>query len=285
MGENRHFDLFRYQLLATKVNFQTVHYKNKFLDYEGLIEEKNFIFENELDEIKEFKHSWGDTTFRLKKLNGLILLKLGVNRAVELFVDFKPKTIDNWPFVRILIDNSPQTQIIAIERNDEAFHDTTTVANILTRAIKKRMGYFGLDFYIRPIFEKRKFWDIINKHQGEINYVRFELVAPNLSNISEALNFNLRDIHESTNSKQTNIELSSNTNLRISSEDEFVGGMVKYASQGGGTVKMKVKGMRGLISTDETVRSIEIDSIELESEEAVKKTMKMIYKVLRENDQ
>jgi hypothetical protein len=77
------------------------------------------------------------------------------------------------------------------------------------------------------------------------------MVAPNLANISKNLELDLGEIKNRTNSLHTNISLQAGKGeaLTLSERDSFTSSLVNYAAEGGGTVHLKVKGIRKLINS------------------------------------
>jgi len=93
------------------------------------------------------------------------------------------------------------------------------------------------------------------------------MVSPNMSNISNNLNFDLSALHEKTNTKETKLELKcpSNTSLSFDRDDKFIGSIVDYSSQGGGNISLKVKGIKRKFQTSNSIEEFELDEIEIKN--------------------
>ena len=66
--------------------------------------------------------------------------------------------------------------------------------------------------------------------------------------------------------------------LTFKEGEEPVTSLVEYASQGGGNIKMRVKGIRRKISTSDTITEIVIEDLEFEFEPENLKAIKDIFK-------
>lgn len=180
--------------------------------------------------------------------------------------DFKVETIDDWPHVTAIVFNDPDVQKIAIERNSRAFDNTFVVSKILTENFQKALEDYGLSVEIEAIFEESHFWDLIAKYRGEIASVDFELVSPNMANMSKSLNERLKAMTKATNSERTNLKFNSarSSALEFDQSDRDLAGIVEYAAKGGGDIKLRLKGLNRRISTREAVKTIEIDELTVE---------------------
>jgi hypothetical protein len=291
--DKKKFDLFRYQLLPTSIDneYQLSIFDKTINSRSELIENKNRIFAKVFQTFEDDgvnlippkeppyrivqlihpKRSTTEIIFRFIHFSDHYMMgKLGINRAIPIHTkDFEVRRIDNWPNVRVLCNNLPNRQIIAIENNPQVFYRTTTVANIIEYNINKRLKDYQLQVKVNPIFSSYDFWAIVNKYQQSITQVSFTMVTPNLSDISQNLELDLKAINRDTNTQITKMELNSSDDdhLTISPNSSFIKSLVDYSSAGGGTINLKAKGVRRKITTQDSITEINIDEVELSGSE------------------
>jgi hypothetical protein len=167
------------------------------------------------------------------------------------------------PSVFLVINNDPNVQLIAIEYDSRAFTRPSTVINILENNINPLLEKLWLRIYIRPLFSKNEFWDVVRSHKNRLKCVEFFMLAPNLASISKGLQLDLAELKNRTNSAKTDLTLRSpkNENLTLSEDDEFIQSLVYYSSEGGGTIHVTAKNVKKKIKTEDSVKSVEVDEI------------------------
>lgn len=262
------FDLYRFQLLPISQNLHDDLYIDK-LSIEKLKEKKNEIFGDILNSIIKINHKSFDIIQKNIPIGGdWIAFKIGAKKHVEIgTTDLKKTTIDSWPHITVIVNNNPEIQTIAISRNTKAFSSTGVVCKLLQRNLEHSLRARQLTMHIKPIFDKKDFWDIVSRHEHEISSVKFELISPNMSNISKCLTIDLKTINEETNSHRTNVELNSDrgASLELGESNRVVSGLVEYAAQGGGNISIKVQGVRQKIQTNTEIKTLEIDEFTVDN--------------------
>lgn len=261
------FDLYRYQLLPNSQLQQ--HLFDKPLTADEIRERKNIFFNNVLEHLPQF------TTARVQVKHKTLfhkgdwfVLKIGshksINRDTE---DFNIEKIETWPNVTVIINNNPESQIIAVSRNKKAFSKTRTVVNLLGAALTPPLGTYGLSVEIREIFEKNNFWELIKEYKNNITKIRFEMIAPNMANISKVLTIDLKQLNRDSNCHKANIELEApdNSHLEINENNDLINSCVDYSSEGGGDIALKINGFRHQIKTSTSIRTIEIDELSVQN--------------------
>lgn len=249
------FEQYRYQLVPISTNIQLT-IEGVVNSYEDLVYHKNEFLFRVLD-INNFRIIGRGTELIYKVLGGddnARLIKLGKEKEINIDTkDFTEETISTYPNVYIYFDNNPEHQFIYVQRNYKAFSSTQTVINLLEGALNRYLHKLQLKIYIKPIIEKEGFWDIVNSYQGVITKLSFELIKPNLANISSTLTDDLKSLQKNTNSHTTKLELNAPTGRtleNINQTNQDVAGIVDYAISGGGDVGVKAKGIRKTIRTD-----------------------------------
>jgi len=117
------------------------------------------------------------------------------------------------------------------------------------------------------MFEEKVFWDIVNRNKNKVIAVDFELVTPNMSNISAGLSDDLKALQKTTNTQKTNLKLQSDkdSSLDLSENNNLIGELVTYASRGGGNIKCKIRGYKRSINTSKNIKQESADEIIIEN--------------------
>lgn len=267
------FHLYRYQLLPVNRHFQGDLYGARTVD--ELIEKKNIFFAEAVNSGQAFKSS--RTEIAAKKLyeeDDFFLFRIAANRSLQHETrDFQTEVIDNWPKIHLAIWNSPEKQLIAVQHRTNAFQDTEAVVRLLFDSISALLAKHQLTALWEPLFERRIFWDLVERYRGKIQQIDFELVTPNMANISGVLPEDLRRFAKRTNAVKSNIAITSDhaSALSIEKDDPVVNALVEYSSEGGGDISMRLVGVKKTVHTSGSVREITIDEANLQgaSEEVV----------------
>lgn len=267
------FEIFRYQLLPLTQHVQMDMYPDeRFRDIttvEQLKAHKNEIFAHVLSSFPQLQH-------RRANLNRKIDLDADPWFVVEINTqktmqrereDFEKERIDVWPHVIVIINNRPDVQLIAISKNYRAFASGLTVLRMLRGNLERVLQRYLLTIQVDALFEESEFWNLIDEYKGRITSVNFELISPNMANISKALELDLAKLNADTNSHRTDLKLNSSDGgaLEISKENTLVNSLVEYSSEGGGDIAVKVKGLKQTIRTSKSVREISIDELSVEN--------------------
>ena len=261
------FQLYRYQILPLS--------RQDFLPLPGvpnleeLLEQKNRLFAEALTSIERFEHDKGEIIHRLEVADDdFMVLRIGSRKRLQLHRrDFSEEPGEDWPFVYVVINNDPQIQTAAIQSDFKVFRRTRTVAQILEDNLNRVLHRENLGVYFEPQFEKGDFWSTVERYPNRIVQATFDLVSPNMSNISNTLKIDLGALNKSTNTKRTVIDLNSDrdANLTLKPDDPILSGMVDYASKGGGAIKLKVEGLKRSISTKNQVKEVSINAVSIET--------------------
>lgn len=268
-GKNPRFHLYRYQLLPTN-RFQSDMYGAKNVD--ELIAKKNELFREALNIPAAFQNGRTDTvTKKLFEQDDFILFRIAAKRPHNHETrDFRTETIDEWPSIHVVVWNKPDKQLIAIQQRSAAFQKTDAAMRLIFESITPVLQKHQLTAIWEPLFEEHVFWDLVKAHEGQIQEVEFEIVTPNMANISGVLPDNLKDFARETNSVRNKILIKADpsSSLKIDDSSATVKGLVEYSSKGGGDISLKVNRLRKKIHTSTAVKEIEIDDLALQGESA-----------------
>lgn len=261
------FKVYRYQILP--IDRYTPDMFNG-LSIEELIKQKNDIFAQSVQFIKEYRHRNSYLSARVNEIqngNAFILTLAPLRHIKRETPDFRTEQIDHWPHTTVVLLNHPNEQFILVQERSSAFANTDTVIKVLEKATRKALQNTGLRLHIENMFESSYFWDLIREHENRITRVEFEFVTPNMANISSSLEDTLKQLSKDTNAAISELELKSDplSALKISNNNPTIRGLAEYISQGGGNISMKVRGIRKTIKTSNSSKEIQIDNIHLES--------------------
>lgn len=264
------FELYRYQLLPTSQQQQ--HLFDSEFSVEEIREQKNEFFWRILLDFRLISSKGYPIQQRvlLQQENWFVVMIAPPRKMSRETPDFQRESLDTWPHLTVFINNSPDVQIIGISRNQRAFQTTHSVVKLLHRSLDGALRRHGLTIQVKEQFEATKFWELMDSYRGRIGRVRFEMVAPNMANISHVLKIDLKKLNAESNCQKANLELEAlpGTSLEIDGRDEMVASCVEYASQGGGDISVKITGIKKEIRTSTQVKTIEIDEMIFQSTDA-----------------
>jgi hypothetical protein len=261
------FEVFRYQLVVDKT--LPINLFQKYETADQVRADKNNIFQQVVaKEDFNFKGSNSELTSKFLYSDGTMsYFRLGVKRSTTLYSkDLSPHSEENYPNIIIAFNNDPTVQKIAIQTNTAAFKETNIVSNIIQETLENELKDYNLSFYTEPIYDTQEFWNLVKKYPKQIKQLTFDLISPNMANITKNLQLNLKQLYEDTNTHKTKVELNADNEsyLEIKEESKFVNSLVKYSADGGGNIFMKVAGKRKLLHTAQSPEEFDIDKNLLE---------------------
>lgn len=260
------FHLYRYQLLPIDRYFQADLYGAATVD--DLIAKKNVIFADALRAPGAFASGRTETATQvLLQSDDFMLYRIAANRSLQHETrDFKTEVIDNWPKILVVIWNAPDKQLIAVQHRVNAFQETEAVVRLILGSVEGMLTKSQLTVLCEPLFEKKAFWELVNKYKGKIQEVDFELVTPNMANISSVLPEDLRRFAKCTNAVKSRLAITSDASsaLNIDTSDPVINALVDYSSEGGGDIALRLAGVKKRVHTSRSVREVTIDEAVLQ---------------------
>ncbi|ULU23536.1 hypothetical protein [Dyella terrae] len=261
---NALFCLFRYQILPINRNLTDGLFQGSS-DVSALLARKNDYFSEALLSAQRLISRGVRVEHSLvHQVGDFYLFKMAANRHLRRETrDFKKEDLDNWPAVYVAIWNDPDRQIIAVQQRVTAFAAAMTPAKIIEGTANVHLEKWGLRAHVEPLFEERAFWQLVNEYGSRIKRLTFELVTPNMSNISASLDDDLKNLAKSTNTAKTKLTLEPDQAavLNVDSNNPGLTSLVDYASKGGGDVTLKIRGVKKTMRAQKDIRQIEVDSI------------------------
>lgn len=277
---NARFHLYRYQLLPKDRFFQGDLYDAQSID--DVVKRKNEIFARALRSSATLRSAKYEISVeRLIDSGDVFLYRMAANRSLQHETrDFKTEIIDNWPKILVAVWNDPEQQLVAVQHRSVAFQNTKAVVNLLFESLDPTLAKSQLRVLWEPIVERQAFWDLVSRHKGKISEVTFELITPNMANISGVLPEELKEFAKRTNAIKTGVSIQSDptSGLKIERTDPVMTGLVNYSSDGGGDISIRLSGVKKKIHTARNVKEVSIDEIALEgSPENVVKLLKELF--------
>jgi hypothetical protein len=262
------FEVFRYQLVVDKTLQMDMF--QQYQTAEEIRADKNNIFHKIInaDRFNFFSSKSEITSKLLYQKDTMYYFKIGVKRNAKVYMkDFSEATIENYPNIIVAINNSPSVQKIAIQDNTIAFRDCKTVSHFIQDTIDTKLKAYNLSMMSEPLFDKKEFWNIVRKYPKQIRQLTFDLVSPNMANISKNLDLNLKQLYEDTNTHKTKVELNADEEsyLEIKESSKFINSLVDYSADGGGNIQMRIAGMRKKLHTAESPTEFNVDENLLKS--------------------
>jgi hypothetical protein len=238
-----------------------------FESLEDLLEKKNTFFEESLLAQNDFSNSRHKTAVKLVSQNkNFYLYRIAHNKTLHRETkDFKDETIDSWPSIYVAVWNSPDKQIIAVQRRTTAFSDCETVVKLILQKLEPQLTHFNLRAIYEPLFEKQKFWQLLERYRGRVKSVEFEIITPNMANISGSLPDDLKAFAKITNSTKNHLKIESepDSSLHLENDNPALNGLVDYSSEGGGNITLKIEGISKKHHTSRTVKEVHLSDIEI----------------------
>ncbi len=265
------FEVFRYQLVVDRA-FQSDVFLNQYHNPEELKAAKNDIFKSIITENKfGFRSGNSDITSKLMYQKGdMYYFKVGVKRNTRRYKkDFTEEILDTYPNIIVAINNNPQVQKIAIQTNANAFQKTSIVANFIKTSLQKFLKTYNITFAVEATFDSQQFWNIIREYPKQVKQVTFNLISPNMSNLTDGLELDLRSLHSDTNTQKTKLELNAEKDsyLTLDEQSTLVNSIVEYSAKGGGDISVKVDSIKKKLHTAQSVKDFNVDELLLKGDD------------------
>lgn len=259
------FHVYRYQILPINRFFQGELFGPKSM--EELLRLKNRIFWEAIESLPGFASNRTEiSTKSIHKSDDFYLFKLAANRAINHETrDFQNEELDNWPSIYCAIWNDPEAQYVLIQDRPLAFQDTEYVLKVIFENLEPILERRQLRCATEPLFEKKAFWDMAYKFVGRIREIDFEIITPNMSNISSTLPEDLTAFAKRTNSIRNHLRISADpaSALKVEESNETMASLVDYSSLGGGNISVKITGASKRYHTNRTHKEIDIEEMTL----------------------
>lgn len=261
------FQLFRYQLLPID-RFLQGDFFSGISSVEELVERKNELFYEVITSTTNYSDKNHQTvTKKLVSTDDFFLLRIAHNKSIKRETkEFKEEIIDSWPSILVAIWNHPDKQLIAVQKRTTAFSSCEVAVKMILNSISNLLAHRHLRAIHEPLFEKEHFWSILNRYEGRVKSVEFEIVTPNMANISNELPSALKEFAKNTNSTKNHLKIESDPEapLHLEEDNQVLQGLVNYSSEGGGNIAIKIDGVQKKYQTSRTVKEVSFGEIEMQ---------------------
>ena len=225
-----------------------------------------------------------------KKEGDYIVGKIGrkskIKRHLSPEKNFKSQDEENWPFCDVvfyLSSDHEKGQKIAFEYKAGVFVSPNEQLKYFSEKINETLMTYGYVLSINPVTEEQEFWKIVNDNKGKIEKLSFTFNAPNLFDLDNTLNEDLKNLSKEYNINKTTVELeNSDGQLSVPENSELVKQGVEYVARGGGqySFKLKGRGRRVLKSSNNIVtKNFDFENLDIVTNdgEFAKETLKQIF--------
>jgi len=273
------FHIYRYHLNPIESNSSQLNlFDGNKISKQELKEKKNAFF-NQIITDNLSKGTASNPMTLVDKDDDYFLLKIANPKKTTVIKDFKQNIYEHEPYVYLIINNNKTVQKLAISENLESFYSVDATKNTLAKILNRELKTYGLNIEIEKIFDVKDFWEYVREHQNEIKKIEFEFIKPNLADISKTIPNAFRKMQEKTNAHKAKVAIEAPEHgylEKINKSNKEISGMVEYSSEGGGNIKMKVKGLRKQLNTEEKPVILQIREMDLEG------SPEQVIKVYRE---
>lgn len=120
--------------------------------------------------------------------DGIVVINLSNKKKGHRINENQEKVdYDNYPYIKVIIDNRPGMQRILLEENGTVFREHKTPANILQKTFNKLLARHMLRIELYAQFPEKDFWDEVKKHPEGFRKVVFHFPKLNLKRLSDVM--------------------------------------------------------------------------------------------------
>ena len=205
---------------------------------------------------------------------------------------FAEKIEEDWPYSHIFINLSDekdtgrtieQGQIIALHVNQSAISNPLNCLRALSEAINKTIKSYGFYMSISPIIEEKDFfWAIVKKYHGQIEKIELTYIPPNILSLQTTLEEDLKEANKTFNTTRTKITLENQEgNLAVPENNMLLKESVAYMDAGGGSFTLKIKDVKKIIKSENSIKETSIEAINIEASNI--KKLEEVFKKIFDN--
>lgn len=210
--------------------------------------------------------------------NGLVRAKMG--RQTKKKISRSPKekfateNVDDWPNCPVFINisderNSGRTleagQVIAFGLNFQAINNPKNCLRAFADKINTSLTHDGYFLTINPIpSERKKFWTVAKEYEGQIRKLVLFYTPPNLFNIDNSLNNDLREVNKEFNTTSAQIVFENEAgSLILPENNELLKQTAEHIDSGNGRYTFHLTKGKKTIKSDGGIKKETFDGLEL----------------------
>jgi hypothetical protein len=252
------YDIFTYQISPiTNAQFKLF---GKNYSHTELVKNKNNFFANSFESLS-FYSSKHKLNYKVEYAdNEFILIRLANKKTIKFEKAFHQEFHEIEPSCLVAFYNNPEIQVVAIESDKTSFGNSFAVLKIVENGINRALS----DFH-----EK----------------LQFEFSKPNLARVNEFLSNEIKEASKMFNSAKTKIEFDAPEKQvleNLNEDNKQLVDLVKTSSEGAGPAKIKLKNLRSWETTANSVKSIELDTLEIDADQdTIRNFVRELKEILR----
>ena len=259
---------FRYQLSPDRLCFNNdLMLDDTFIEtLDELIERKNEVFRHILDSLVDLTRDKEDAQkrkFQAKDAlagEGLLAYRIAVFQKKLLEIEWKRGRMINQPSFLMIVDNDPDTQILILEKNPQAYSNIKDAMKKVEKIFQELLKSYFLRISLAPVYDQSEFWSLLRTKDIPVKGLKFNLFAPNMPSISKSLSDWVKQSIENTNASESQLayKATGSSCLNLKETDKDIKGLVNYVADGAGSVQVQFKGNRSFEKVGESIVKIEI---------------------------
>ncbi len=192
---------------------------------------------------------------------------------------FEIEREETWPNCRVFIridDDPNRGQVIGVEDVRMVFSNPLSPLRALADKINNILKDEGYFLSVHTLPEETDFWKYVEANTGKITELAFSFAAPNLLNVENALNDDLKRLQEEYNITETKIALCNPTgSLKVEKSSKLVTDGVEYITKGGGEYRLKARGHIHSSNSKSKTKTLDIEiDLKTADRETFMKTLK-----------
>ena len=236
--------------------------------------DKNEILKDVLNEKIEYQKWQSNLVFipwrsETDYLHAQIGKRATITRSLPSEHSFEEVSEPNYPHCELFFYFSPDNwegQKIAFEVNSTVFQNVHNQINIFSDELNKKLFNFGYAISISPVLEKNSFWSVVKQYEGKIEKIAFSFAVPNLFNIKDSLNDDLKETWAMYNATNIKTELENKAgNLQLNESNQFLRQSVDYTEKWWWEYEIRIKwATRKIIKSSKNIKTRDLGDIEFE---------------------
>ncbi len=179
--------------------------------------------------------------------------------------EFEKTEEENWPYCFVVFNFNPNNgvgQNVIFQVNSSVFSNPQSLLRKFSEEINTKLFNYDFAVSINPKTKKEDFWNIVKRNKGEIEKVSLRFNAPNLFNLKNSLEDDLKESSNNYAATKMSIDLENpNGGVKISDQDEFIKQSAEYLTRGGGEYEFKLKGKKTKINSKKNIVQKEFEEI------------------------
>ena len=250
---------------------------------------------------KIYNFKSGRATFGLTidySLNNLVSARVGKLTSKNLRSSpdkgFEVKKVEDWPGSIVFINLSDEKetkrtlaagQMIGFSVNKLAIRNPQGCLRAFADKVNETIVHKGFYLTINPMpTERKKFWAVAKEHEGNIRKVVLTYTPPNLFEIGNSLEEDLRKANNDFNTTSTQIVFENEAgSISLPENNPLLKESAEWIDNGGGEYKFYLSKGKKTISNEGGVKTESFDGIEVKMDEAtpvaIEAAMRMVLGV------